>query len=220
MKSRHIIFFKTIALNSIFYFGTGYLPFLNPREISPVTLDGLIGFSPYGVYPYFSFFFMIWLAIATARSKDALELAKIIPATAFLAAIMYVVFPMQVSSAPFDVAAADPLTELIYFLMRADRSLTYMPSLHGAITVICVCYLGKRRSRAIKVGLVMWGLSIYWSAISLRQHLSADIFVGMLFGIATMMSRHLIFKAIEWIDWQLPTRCKLRLERKESDSRQ
>jgi len=195
--NRTLLFLRTLALNTVFYAGIGYLPFLVPTPVTPILLDDYIGFQPFAVYPYLSFFFMIWYAIASAeRQEEAEDIAIIIPSTAFLASLIFLTFPMHVIAPPFDMSGSDTVTRLLYDLMKADTSLTYLPSLHGAISAICVYYLSKGKSLPMQAFFWVWGLCICWSAISLRQHLSVDILAGVAFGVLTLWGRGLILRVV------------------------
>ncbi|MCV9963859.1 phosphatase PAP2 family protein [Pararhizobium sp. BT-229] len=204
-RGRNMLFVRTILLNAICYFGAGYAALGNAYEIAPIPLDGWIGFNVYAVYPYFSFFVMIWLSLVSAKDdRRAHELSVLIPMSAFLAAPVYLAFPMFVAASPVVVSEVDWMTQVIYSAMKSDTTLTYMPSLHGAITAICVAYLCRGASNSAKFAFLAWGIAIYWSAISLRQHLSLDIVVGMVFGLAILTVRRRLLAACSAVGIKCP----------------
>lgn len=199
--NRHLIFIKTLLLNSLFYGSVGFLPWLKPYLIEETSIDKWIGFHPYSIYLYLSFFFLIWYSFIKVCEKSVKELSILIPISALMAALFYLEFSTKIVSLNQEVSInkSDTLTLFIYHLInKNDTHMNCLPSLHGAITVICIYYILREKDKLwVKVFYIMWGLAICWSAIAIRQHLSLDIVVGMIYGVLIISLKNVIIKLWE-----------------------
>lgn len=198
--NRHLIFIRTLLLNGIFYGSVGFLPWLQPHLIEENSIDKLIGFHPYSIYLYLSFFFLIWHSIIQVKEDKATELSILIPISAFFAALFYLMVPTTITGVN-QIFDTDLITHLAYKIINTnDTHMNCLPSLHGAITVICVYYLiNQNITKLYKSIYLLWGLAICWSAIAIRQHLSLDIITGMLYGVMILLLKDVIISSINKI---------------------
>lgn len=196
--NRHGVFLRTLLLNGIFYSSVGFLPWLNPYVIQENSIDKIIGFYSSAIYLYISFFFYIYLSFLITKKEEVMELSILIPVSAFLASILYYIFPTTIIGVN-QVFTSDIVTNFLYSIMnKNDTHMNCLPSLHGAISVICGYYLIKNsKSYLIKLCYVVWGLAICWSAIAIRQHLSLDIITGMLYGSVILVFKNGIIRIVE-----------------------
>lgn len=198
--NRHLIFLRTLLLNGLFYGSVGFLPWLHPFLIKENEIDRIIGFHPYSIYLYLSFFFLIWHAIIQVKEDKAIELSILIPVSAFFAAIFYLIFPTTITGVN-QILDTDLITKLCYKLINGnDTHMNCLPSLHGAITVICVYYLiNQNNNKLNQLMYIIWGLAICWSAIAIRQHLSLDIITGMFYGVMILLLKDVIITSVNKI---------------------
>lgn len=198
--NRHLLFVKTLLLNGIFYGGVGFLPWLNPYVIHENFVDKIIGFHSYSIYLYISFFFYIYLSFLIVKKEQAIQLSILIPVSAFFASVFYYFFPTTIVGVN-QVFISDIVTDFLYKIMNSnDTHNNCLPSLHGAISVICVYYLIKNsQSYLIKLCYVVWALAICWSAIAIRQHLSVDIIAGIIYGIVILSFKNVIIKYVNFL---------------------
>lgn len=196
--NRHLLFIRTLLLNGIFYGSVGFLPWLTPYVIQENSLDKLISFHSRSIYLYLSFFFYIYLSFLVTKKEQAFELSILIPVSAFFASIFYYFFPTTIVGVN-QVFTSDIVTDLLYKIMNTnDTHTNCLPSLHGAISVICCYYLlSNTKLYLAKLFYIVWGLAICWSAIAVRQHLSLDIITGMLYGIVILSLKNVIIKIVE-----------------------
>lgn len=189
----NLIFIRVLLLNGIIYGSVGFLPWLSPFVLQEMQLDKLITFNPYSIYLYLSFFILIWYTFIKIEDKSIRELSIMIPASAFFAAIIYILYPTTISREINNINS-DILTSTLYYVInKSDSSMNCLPSLHGAITVICVYYLLINESRIwLNIKYIIWGLAICWSAVAIRQHLSIDIISGMLYGVILLLLKNYI----------------------------
>lgn len=200
----NLIFIRVLLLNGIIYGSVGFLPWLSPFVLQEMQLDKLITFNPYSIYLYLSFFILIWYTFIKIEDKSIRELSIMIPASAFFAAIIYILYPTTISREINNINS-DILTSTLYYVInKSDSSMNCLPSLHGAITVICVYYLLINESRIwLNIKYIIWGLAICWSAVAIRQHLSIDIISGMLYGVILLLLKNYIIAVSENITSKL-----------------
>lgn len=198
--NRHFEFIRTLVINGLFYGGVGFLPWLQPYLIQENILDKWIGFHIYSIYVYISFFFLIWYCFMRFSAKEVSELSIIIPISAFFAAIFYLICPTTIVgvSQILDIEISDKLTHFLYYLLnKNDTHMNCLPSLHGAITVMCLDYLLRTKDIFLmKLLYIIWSISICWSAIAIRQHLSLDIILGMVYGFMILCFKSAIMNTV------------------------
>lgn len=146
-------------------------------------LDRLIPFDPAGIWLYLSFFVLVPLAFLTTEAERVRNLARSMQLCALLSAIVFVLWPTTLiyPSIPAGAASASVLNGLI----ASDSAQNCFPSLHGALTLLCVVALCSRRRPMPSVLAVLWGLGIGWSVIQTRRHLAIDLGAGILLGCAS-----------------------------------
>lgn len=198
--NRHLLFIRTLLLNGVFYGGVGFLPWLKPYVIQENIVDKTIGFHSNSIYLYISFFFYIYLSFLIVKKEQAIQLSILIPASAFFASVFYYFFPTTIVGVS-QVFTSDVVTDFLYKIMNShDTHNNCLPSLHGAISVICGYYLIKNsKSYLIKLCYVVWGLAICWSAIAIRQHLSVDIIAGIIYGSVILCVKNGIIKYVNFL---------------------
>jgi membrane-associated phospholipid phosphatase len=168
-----------MALNGVLYYGMGALS--GPATILDESfLDRWIVLTPWALIPYLSFFVLILLSFFHAPAERVPPLAKGIVASSAIAAMVFLLYPTTLRFPP--VAEGHVLTEMSVLLRMLDTSKNCLPSLHGAITFLCIAALAPALGRIQGLLLLGWGAIICWSAIALRQHLVLDITAGVLLG--------------------------------------
>lgn len=168
-----------MSFNSVVYFGSSFLS--GGGTVLPESaIDQFIGVTPWAIVPYLSFFLLIPLAFLKIPEARVWPLAAAIMASSFVAAVVFLVCPTTLAYPRF------PVTDLAGFVTHHLRGLdtpqNCLPSLHGAITYLCLFAWLPSLRRPAKAVLLAWGASICWSAIALRQHLAIDITAGILLG--------------------------------------
>ncbi|MET3132696.1 membrane-associated phospholipid phosphatase [Oxalobacteraceae bacterium GrIS 1.11] len=162
------------------YFSTGFLD--GHAVIVPETaLDRMIPYSPAGIWLYLSFFLLIPYTYCTVDPARVRWLSRAMPLCAAVCGVVFLLFPTTLAYPP---AAGDGVgAQLVQALLAADSSRNCLPSLHGALTVLCVWALLGEASRLRAALAVLLGLGIGYSIIQLRRHVSLDLGAGVLAGL-------------------------------------
>ncbi|MGF6245209.1 hypothetical protein P3T42_006987 [Paraburkholderia sp. GAS38] len=154
-----------------------------PILLPETALDRLIPFNPAGVWLYLSFFLLVPLAFLTTDAARVPRLARAMQLCAVVSAVIFVLWPTTLHYPPIPSGAAG--ASLLDGLIASDSAQNCFPSLHGALTLLCVAALCSRRRPVASVLAVLWGFGIGWSVIQTRRHLAIDLGAGMLLGCAS-----------------------------------
>jgi membrane-associated phospholipid phosphatase len=73
---------------------------------------------------------------------------------------------------------------LVRFAKWVARPHNYAPSLHVALSVVCIRVYARHANRAGKVFLWLWAAGIAVSTVLLHQHYLVDVVTGFLLGLA------------------------------------
>ncbi|MCR4159010.1 phosphatase PAP2 family protein [Kerstersia gyiorum] len=160
------------------------------RSLPELLPDRLLPFHPLAVWPYLSMFILVPLAYLRCPPQRQYALAAAMQCCAAAAWLCFMLFPTALAAYP----APDPGTIsgwLLHGLMQVDSPQNCLPSLHAALTLLCVHALyrdgSQTRTRAYNLALWLWGGLIALSIIVLRRHLFIDLIAGLLLGQAAAM---------------------------------
>jgi len=143
-----------------------------------LALDRLIGYHPAAVWVYLSFFVLQAVAFWAVPEERRVALTRAFAACAFVALMVFIVWPTTLVQPP----APDSGSLALALVRWADTPANCLPSLHAALSAVSAAALTLRRSAWASVFAWLWALSICWSAIATRQHLTIDIAAGWLLG--------------------------------------
>lgn len=162
---------------------TGRLLPGTPTHLDETAIDRLVTFNPAGVWLYLSFFLMVPLAFLTADANRVRYLTRSMQLCALVSGVIFVVWPttLHYPAIPTDRASAS----LLRALAESDSSQNCFPSLHGALTLLCVTALCQRCRPGASLFAVLWGLGIGWSVIQTRRHIAIDLGAGVVLGIVS-----------------------------------
>ena len=166
---------------------------LSAMTVMPVTwVDDLVFFFPQSFFLYISLW--VYVSLGSALAKDARELAAwggISFAMAVVGLGIFFVLPTRIPDPAFDWYRYPALQ----FLRTVDVAGNACPSLHAAFAVFTAVVLHRqltaiRAPRALRVGNVLWGLGIVYSAMATGQHVALDVIAGsLLAGAASIAYR-------------------------------
>lgn len=150
--------------------------------LTETALDRLIPFNPAGIWVYLSFFIFIPYTFITAQPRKLLWLRNSMQTCAVVCGLIFLLWPTTLL---YPAITGDELSpRLLRFLASFDSSQNCLPSLHGALTLLCAWALLDTK-RKLHSGLaVVWSVCIFISIIQLRRHLSIDLAAGMAAGLA------------------------------------
>ena len=75
-------------------------------------------------------------------------------------------------------------TQMLRLLQTMDSTQNCLPSLHGALTLLCAWALFERERPMRSLLAVLLTLGICYAIIALRRHVSIDLGAGLLVGLA------------------------------------
>lgn len=144
-------------------------------------LDRMIPFDPAGIWLYLSFFLLIPYAYFSVDAQRVLWLRRSMQGTALFCGLVFLLWPTTLRYPPVSGAGID--VALLRLLQAGDSSQNCLPSLHGALTLLCVWALLDAR-RVLRSVLVLGvGVGICVSIIQLRRHVSIDLGAGLAAGL-------------------------------------
>lgn len=143
-------------------------------------LDRLVPFDASAIWLYLSFFLFVPVAYLGAPSERVKPLARAMQYSAVLAGIVFVAWPTTLvyPLVPHGATGAWALRALSDF----DSSRNCMPSLHGALTLLCMIAIGQRKRPWRTAFMFAWGVAVMWSVVAARRHLAVDLGAGLLLG--------------------------------------
>ena len=146
-------------------------------------IDRAIAYSDAAIWLYLSFFILIpytYLVVSPARVR---WLARAMAVSALLCGVVFLLYPTTLAYPPVGDGMGWS-TQVLRMLQTMDSTQNCLPSLHGALTLLCAWALFERE-RPIRSALaVLLTLGICYAIIALRRHVSIDLGAGLLVGLA------------------------------------
>ncbi len=166
----------------LIYFPTGLVQ--GPAFVlSETALDRLIAYNPGAVWPYLAFFVLIPYAYLAAPLDRVRQLARAMQLCAIMAGIVFLLFPTTLAYPPAPTGEGAGMW-LLARLLDADSTRNCLPSLHAALTALCVWALCERARPVRSAAVLLLGVTICYSVIALRRHLAIDLAAGLLCALA------------------------------------
>jgi len=164
-------------------------------RIAESALDRLIPFDPGGVWVYLSFFVLVPATFWLADSRRLRWLTRSMQCCALVAGLVFMRWPTTLAYPPIE---GDTLSAAVLRLLIAgDSSQNCLPSLHAALTLLCVAALADPRHKRRSALALAWGLAILHSIIQTRRHLAIDLLAGLALALVCgVVVRHLSSSAV------------------------
>ncbi len=154
--------------------------------LSETSLDRLIAYTPDAVWPYLAFFALIPYAYLAAPQARVRQLARAMQLCAIGAGTVFLLFPTTLAYPPAPIGEGLGAW-LLTRLLEADSTRNCLPSLHAALTALCVWALCERARPLRSAAVLLLGVAICYSVIALRRHLAIDLGAGLLLAVAAAM---------------------------------
>jgi hypothetical protein len=142
-----------------------------------------VPFVPAAVLGYLSIYPLFALAPFVLRSRRELWTLAATQAVVILGAgVCFVLLPVQPAFPP----PRDPglWSGPVAFARRVSLTYNFLPSLHVALSVVCVAVYGRRAGPGARVALRLWAAGIAVSTLLLHQHYLADVITGVVLAVA------------------------------------
>lgn len=166
---------------ALVYFSTGYLP-SGSTILQENWLDQRIPFSAAAIWFYMAFFVLIPYTYYRMDLENIPWLRNAMLTSTAIAGIIFIIYPTSLHYPPVQGSGFNE--RLLAMLTWVDTGKNCLPSLHGALTILCVWALLSRQKPVQSLLAVIAGFCIFFSIIQLRRHLSTDLSAGILTGIA------------------------------------
>ena len=156
-------------------------------------LDRAIPYTDAAIWLYLSFFLLIPYVYLAADAPRVRWLARAMALSALACGVVFLLYPTTLAYPPVGGGSAWS-TQALRLLQAADSAQNCLPSLHGALTLLCVWALCDKRHLLRSVLTVLLGVAICYAIIALRRHVSIDLAAGLFVGIAGgMLARMQVF---------------------------
>ena len=150
----------------------------------PETLiDRAIAYSDAAIWLYLSFFILIpytYMVVSPARVR---WLARAMAVSALMCGVVFLLYPTTLAYPPVGDGMGWS-TQMLRMLQTMDSTQNCLPSLHGALTLLCAWALFERERPMRSLLAVLLTLGICYAIIALRRHVSIDLGAGLLVGLA------------------------------------
>ncbi|MGK5024715.1 phosphatase PAP2 family protein [Janthinobacterium sp. RB2R34] len=146
-------------------------------------IDRAIAYSDAAIWLYLSFFILIphtYLVVSPVRVR---WLARAMAVSALICGVVFLLYPTTLAYPPVGDGTGWS-TQVLRMLQTMDSTQNCLPSLHGALTLLCAWALLERGRPLRSVLAVLLTLGICYAIIALRRHVSIDLGAGLLVGLA------------------------------------
>ncbi|MCX7291971.1 phosphatase PAP2 family protein [Janthinobacterium sp.] len=158
-------------------------------------IDRAIAYNDGAIWLYLSFFILIPYAYLVADAARVRWLARAMALSALACGVVFLLYPTTLAYPPVGEGSAWS-TQALRMLQAADSTQNCLPSLHGALTLLCVWALCDRRHLLRSALAALLGISICYAIIALRRHVSIDLAAGLAVGVAGgMLAKMQVFWA-------------------------
>jgi len=169
-----------------------------------VNFDAELGipFIPEMVLIYMSIYLLFLAApFILRRPYEFFALAMTLNLVILVSGICFVLFPAQVAFPPPNTFGALP--NLYHFADRLSLNYNLMPSLHVALSVVCIAVFSARSGKIGKVCLWTWAVAISASTLFIHKHHVLDVIAG--FALALAAYKFIYFRFLALFRKKLPS---------------
>ena len=159
-------------------------------------LDRAIPYTDAAIWLYLSFFLLIPYVYLAADAPRVRWLARAMALSALACGVVFLLYPTTLAYPPVGGGSAWS-TQALRLLQAADSAQNCLPSLHGALTLLCVWALCDKRHLLRSALALVLGVAICYAIIALRRHVSIDLAAGLAVGVAGgMLAKMQLFWAL------------------------
>jgi hypothetical protein len=161
------------------YFSTGYSA-VSAQVLPASALDRVVPFAVDAIWLYLAFFAFIPLAYLRSTPVRVRWLSCAMPCCALICGAVYVIHPTTLGPPPAPPTEASPWASWLYAkLLASDSERNCAPSLHAALTLLCVMALWSPARPVRNAGVSAVALGIAGSILVLKRHLFIDLVSGL-----------------------------------------
>jgi membrane-associated phospholipid phosphatase len=142
-------------------------------------------FVPAMTIVYMSIFPLFWLSPFVLQTRGELRsLFAALGVTVFSAGVVFFLFPAELAYEPAEVPARWTWLFAVADTMNLDYNL--VPSLHVAMSTVCIGIYSRRAGYLVKSVLWAWGCAIALSTLLTHQHHLLDVITGLLLAVLVL----------------------------------
>jgi membrane-associated phospholipid phosphatase len=170
---------------SAVFYGADALTALHPYRVR-VHLEAELQmpFVPAAVLGYLSLYLPLWGAAFILRSRRELRaLAVTLAAVILIAGVCFLVLPAD-NALPPPPEDLGVWTGLVHGAKQIALEHNMLPSLHVALSVVCLAIYARRARPLGRLLLWLWASVISLSTLLLHQHYLLDVAAGFALGLA------------------------------------
>lgn len=152
-----------------------------PGTTLPETvLDRAIAFSSSGIWGYLSFFVLVPVTFLCGDLRRLGWLQLAFQTSALVSGAIFLLWPTTLHYPP--ITGMSSVSDLHRTLNSLDSRQNCLPSLHGALTLLCIWALADARRLLRSILIAAWGIGILYATIQTRRHMAIDLAGGLATG--------------------------------------
>lgn len=145
-------------------------------HLSPSAIDLWFRFDPTAIWAYLSFFALVPLGYLASTPERLFWLMRAMVLCALGAGVVFAIFPTTMSFPPTPSTGIS--AAMLAALIRVDTLVNCLPSLHVALSLICVAALWDGKKPYRMAALILWLAVIFLSILQLQRHQFVDLLAG------------------------------------------
>jgi membrane-associated phospholipid phosphatase len=177
-----VLSLAVLLLFSVVYGGADWVTAFRERHHVHLPFELTIPFVPASVLGYMSMYGLFMIAPLILRTRRELRALAATLASAIVAGgICFLLFPAELAfREPTDLGG---WRDLFAVADRINLRYNLVPSLHVALSLVCVDLFARRASLAGTFVFWCWGLAISVSTLILHQHHLLDVVTGAILAL-------------------------------------
>jgi membrane-associated phospholipid phosphatase len=194
LKYRFAWFFIFAIFYCLFYMVPNMFPIFEPRQLPLLPIDVAMPFLPVTFAIYLSDYVLAILVIFMLTGRSEMHaFARMAFTLLILSGLVFLLFPTTYPR-PVYPSVENRFIQLLMDIVRgADTPLNCFPSMHVAITAVCA-YAVSHKGKTIAVGFWLWGLTIFVSTLTTKQHYFVDILGGLGVAAFTVLAERTLYQ--------------------------
>ncbi len=169
----------------VVYGGADYLTGLRRDHVRLFVRQELaIPLWPPAILVYDSLYLLFLLAPLVVRERERFRrVALTAAATIGISGVCFLLIPAKLG---FDAPVVTGSLSTIFAVSdKINLDYNLVPSLHVALTTLCLAAFWRGATRLVRVGLVVWGAALGLSTLLTHQHHVIDVIAGVVVAFAT-----------------------------------
>ncbi len=177
----------------IFYIYPNFSPLLQPRELPLLYIDRLVPFLPWTFVVYISDYLLFAALIIMVKDLGEVNsFARIAFGILFISGLFFLFFPTTYPRPDYPVEKNALVTFIMNLVENADTPNNCFPSLHVAMTAAAVWCVRRFHRKWFSI-FAVWGLAIFVSTLTTKQHYFIDILGGLCVTVTVLSLERVLF---------------------------